>query len=64
MCACVCVCAHTSVSEFPRQLHVSVCCGDLSAGSDSFPSKLHILLPLGKLLKPDVQEGLCYDALL
>lgn len=40
------------------------CCGDLSAGSDSFPSKLHILLPLCKLLKPDAHKELCYDALL
>jgi len=39
-------------------------CGDLSAGSNSFPSKLHILFPLCKLLKPDTQKELCYGALL
>lgn len=40
------------------------CCGDPTAGSGSFPSKLHILLPLCKLLKPDEQKELCYNALL
>lgn len=62
---CVRMCVH--IPEFlcsPSGSMFLVCCGDLSAGSDSFPSKLHIPLPLCKLLKPDVQKGLCYDALL
>lgn len=49
------------VSVFPVALFG---CGDLSAGSDSFPSKLHVPLPPWGLLKADVQGELCYDALL
>lgn len=60
---CACVCTYQSLCS-PSSSVFLVCCGDLSAGSDSFPSKLHIPLPLCKLLKPDAQKGLCYDALL
>lgn len=59
LCSCVCTCQRFCVPSS------SVCLTVVpSAGSDSVPSKLRILLPLCKLLKPDVRKELCYEALL